>query len=400
MPDTDLDQDLARARAALLDRIDQPPLAQIASRAAVLRRRRRAVRGGTALAAVLAIGIGLLRPWSGGPEATLPPAETPSSGPVYAADGITINGLTKPVPEIPDLPGAIADVEFADADHGYLITTLRVFASTEDGGLTWQRHDVPADVRTTQLYLFPGGEIGLPDGYVSADGGKTWQRQAGNNAQPVTAAGKDELLLDSGGGTLAVMSPGYGFRGYLANAPPITVSWVAARPTADGIWWVAGTTNDGTNKPALASSRDGGRTWQPVVLDAPPGQPQVSFLGSHVYAVVVGADRRVLAILHSTDGGQHFTPVRTGGDAQLRTLAGDLVPLLDGRLLAATTSHEWYLSSDGGATFRRATGTLPVVGALRRTWAGYVAYDLFGGEPAGWAAFSSDGSTWRKLQVH
>ena len=39
-----------------------------------------------------------------------------------------------------------------------------------------------------------------------------------------------------------------------------------------------------------------------------------------------------------------------------------------------------------------------MVGPLRRTWAGYVAYDLFGA-PAGWLAFSPDGSTWRKLHI-
>jgi Photosynthesis system II assembly factor YCF48 len=398
MPDTDLEHDLARARTALLDAIQQPPLDRIAGRATTLRRRRLALRGGTALATVVAIGITLLRPWAG-PEATVPPAETPPSWPVYTADGITINGLTEAVPQVPDLPGAIGDVEFADADHGYLITSERAFASTEDGGFTWQRHALPADARGTELYLFSGGQIGLLDGYVSADGGKTWQRQAANGAQPVAAAGKDELLRPVGNGELDVFSPEYGVRGYLADAPPITVSWVATRPTADGIWWVGGTTNDGTNKPALASSRDGGHSWQRVVLNAPSGQPQVSFLGSHAYAVVLGADRAILAILHSADGGKNFTPTRTGGSAEPTTLAGEAVPLLDGRLLVTTTTHMWYVSDDNGATFKRANGNLPfAVGALRRTWAGYVAYDLFGAD-AGWAAFSSDGSTWRKLHI-
>jgi hypothetical protein len=397
MPDSDLERNLARARTALLDAIHQPPLAQIAGRAGALRRRRRAVRGGAVLAAVVAVGVALLRPWAGGAEVPVPPADTPPSGPVYAAAGIAINGLTEAVPDIPDLPGAIADVEFADADHGYLITTLRAFASTEDGGFTWQRHALPADARGTDLILFRGGQVGLVDGYVSADGGKTWRRPAAHGAQPVAAAGKDELLRLNGGSTLDVMSPDQGLRGPLASPPPITVSWVAARPTADGIWWVGGTTNDGTNRPILASTRDGGRTWEPVVLDAPSGQPQLSVLGHRAYAVVVGAGRTIQAILHSADAGKTFTRTRTGGGAQPTTLAGDAVPLLDGRLLVTTTSHTWYVSDDEGATFDEAG--LPVVGSLRRTWAGYVAYDLFGGEPAGWAAFSSDGGTWRKLHI-
>jgi hypothetical protein len=115
--------------------------------------------------------------------------------------------------------------------------------------------------------------------------------------------------------------------------------------------------------------------------------------------VVLGADRALLAILHSTDSGGSFTLTRTRGTAEPATLAGEAVPLLDGRLLVTTTAREWYVSDDAGATFAEARGGLPVVGPLRRTWAGYVAYDLFGGEPAGWAAFSSDGSTWRKLHI-
>jgi hypothetical protein len=74
-----------------------------------------------------------------------------------------------------------------------------------------------------------------------------------------------------------------------------------------------------------------------------------------------------------------------------------MVPLLDGRLLVAGTDQRWYASADDGRTFTRAEGTLPAVGRLARTTAGYVAYDLFGG---GWAAYSPDGATWRKLQIN
>jgi hypothetical protein len=395
-PHTPLSEGLSQARTDLLDAIHQPPLDQIAGRATTLRRHRRTVRSWTALTAVVAIA--LLRPWAGGTEATIQPGDTPPGGPIYAAAGITIDGLTAAVPEIPDLPGAIADVEFADSDHGYLITTKRAFASTQDGGFTWRRRDLPADARVTDLIQFPGGQLALPEGYVSADGGKIW-RDPVHRTEPVAAAGKDELLRLGVNSGLEVWSPEHGPRGVLTNPPPITVSWVATRPTADGTWWVGGTSSDGSNRPALASSSDGGRTWHPVVLDAPAGQAQVSVLGHHAYAMVTGADRIIQAILRSADGGQTFTRTRTGGTAEPTTLSGEAVPLLDGRLLVTTTSHEWYVSDDDGASFTQATGSLPVVGALRRTWAGYVAYDLFGPEPAGWTAFSADGSTWRKLHI-
>lgn len=397
MPDSYLDEDLARARADLLDLIDQPPLAEITGRATSLRRRRRAVRTGTTLVAVVAVGVALLRPWAGHPEATVPPADTPPSGPVYAAAGITINGLTEAVPQIPDLPGGITDAEFADPDHGYVVTNELAFAATEDGGFTWQRRELPAGTSTPDLILFPGGELAVPDGYVSADGGRTWRAPAGREAPAV--AGKEDLLRLGQQNRVEVWSPEDGRLGGLEKQPPLTVTWVAARPTADGVWWVGGTAHDATGSPALASSGDGGRTWRLVGLDAPPGRAQVSVLGRHAHAIVIGTDRGIRAILHSADGGLTFTPTRTGGGAQPDTLAGEAVPLLDGRLLITTAAHKWYVSRDDGTTFTEATGSLPMVGGLRRTWAGYVAYDLFGPEPAGWAAFSSDGSTWRKLHI-
>jgi Photosynthesis system II assembly factor YCF48 len=417
MPDSYLDERLAQARTELLDAIHQPSLGEIAGRGRALRRRRRAARSGIALAAVAAVAVAVLRPWAGSPEATIQPAATPTAGLVYADAGITINGLedVAAIPGIPDVPGAITDVEFADPDHGYLITDRLTFASTQDGGLTWQRRSLPPN--PGELILFPDGRLALSNGYLSSDGGRTWRSAPRPDTSAPAAAGKDELLRLGSPGAVEVWSPQYGRTAVLAQPPPLTMTWVAARRTADGVWWVGGTAQDGSGRPALASSRDGGRTWQPVTLDAPPGQAQVSVLGRHAYATVLGADRKIRAILHSVDGGRTFAPTRTDADADAdagagadasgggsagaepATLAGEAVPLLDGRLLVTTAAHRWYVSDDGGATFTEASGTLPMVGAVRRTWAGYVAYDLFGPAPAGWAAFSSDGSTWRKLHI-
>src|SRR6266508_3237431 len=103
--------------------------------------------------------------------------------------------------------------------------------------------------------------------------------------------------------------------------------------------------------------------------------------------------REILAIEHSTDGGRTFQRTFHGGVPG--TVAGDLVPLADDRLLLAGSDHHWYVSADHGASFRDAPDLLPV-NRIARTQAGYVAYDLLGG---GWCAFSVDGVSWVKLNV-
>lgn len=393
----DLESQLTRARTDLLDAIDQPPLDQITGRATGLRRRRR-LRAAAALAAVVAAGIFLVRPWAADPVAEVPPADAPPSGPVYAGAGITINGLTEKVPDVPDLPGAITDVEFTDSSHGYLVTDQMTFARTGDGGLTWQQLTPPNDPGG-DLFSFPDGTLALGAVRLSDDGGTTWRQVPEAGGPAAAAAGEDDLLRLGPQNTVQVWSSTHGNLGDLSATLPITPTWVAARPTADNAWWIGGTLNNG--QPAAAVSRDGGRHWQAVPLDAPAGQVgtvQVSVLGRHAYAIVLGPRRDIRAILHSADAGQTFTRTRGPGEAEPSALAGEAVPLLDGRLLV-TTSSRWYVSSDDGATFKEASGSLPVVGAVHRTWAGYVAYDLFGPAPAGWAAFSTDGATWRKLQV-
>jgi hypothetical protein len=110
--------------------------------------------------------------------------------------------------------------------------------------------------------------------------------------------------------------------------------------------------------------------------------------------MVTDEQRGTLKAIYHSVGGARFAAVPDAG-GRPETVAGEPVPLVDGRLLIASRSH-WYLSSDDGATFTKAEGNLPWVGRLARTRAGYVAYDLF---QSGWAAFSSDGSTWRKFPV-
>lgn len=406
-----LDVRLAHGRTDLLDSIDQPPLARIRDRAGARRRRRRAAgSGGAGLLCTAVAAILLLQPWTADGTDPLPPpvADAPPGGPVYTAAGITINGLTESA--VTGVPGTISDVEFVDPDHGYLLARCPAsapcptsLARTEDGGLTWRHSELPW-ATAGDLIGFPDGELMITAGadtYISADQGRNWQPiGAGGGAERLPATADDLLRAGPGGRcglAVEVWRPALPRAGASATDPDLDVCWVAPAATADGAWWVGGT-RDGNA--AVAVTRDRGTHWRTVALPGtgvPAGPVEVTSLGSQAYATVLDADRRVLALFHSSDGGQSFIRTRSDGPAAPQGVSGAAVPLLDGRLLVAGTDRHFYVSADQGATFSRAEGNLPVVGRLTRTVAGYVAYDLFG---SGWAAYSTDGATWRKLQIN
>ncbi|MGN9911942.1 WD40/YVTN/BNR-like repeat-containing protein [Phytohabitans sp. LJ34] len=395
----DLETRLARERDGLLDAIEQPPLERVGARATAIRHRRRARRVGAVLAVVAVAGFAALRPWS--TDQKPPPVADPSPSPgvVYTDAGITINGLTGD--PILDLRGQVTDVDFTDPDHGYALVRCEdgstpcapSLARTVDGGLTWARATLPPTADADlDLTAFPDGRL-VVAGYVSTNGGETWLATTRPNGA-ATAVGAGQLLR-LGGDTVEVWSSMFGYRGELVKQPEgMAVKWVAGAPTATGAWWVGGTRN---GAPAVAVTRDGGRKWTVHPLGATGSTAQVAVLGERVYVTVLGAEREISAIYLSTDSGQRFTPTTAGRVAPPDKLAGEVVPLLDGRLLATGADRRWYLSDDDGRTFTQADGNLPAVGRIVRIPAGYVAFDLFG---SGWTAFSVDGSTWRKLQVY
>ncbi|RKR88623.1 hypothetical protein BDK92_2951 [Micromonospora pisi] len=408
---TRLDEQLAHGRTELLDRIEQPPLDRIQHRA---RRRRRRSRHATtgALTAVAVTLTLLVRPWAGGGDPAPPPpvAGTPTPGPIYSDAGITVNGLDGPVV---DVPGTITDIEFTDPDHGYLLAECvdgaacpASVARTGDGGLSWQITELPGATRGRTglgLLAFADGRLAVTGEttYLSADGGRTWR--VGGRAKPTPPQPGDRLYRqpatpggDGCDGTVSIWRPTGPADLGSADIDGITACWVASDSTGDGAWWVGGT-RDG--RPVAAVSRDGGGSWTETLLGPAEGQARVrvAVLGNQAYAVVSDLDGTIRRFFHSTDAGRTFDPTSAGPPVGgPERLAGDLVPLLDGRLLVAGADNRWYVSADRGATFRRAGGTLPTVGGLARTDAGYVAYQLFSN---GWAAYSADGSTWRKLQI-
>jgi len=403
----DLDSRLARSRAALLDEIDQPPLADVHRRAGRIRRWRAAKAGAAALALVAVVAVAA-RPWETTHRPPVTPAATPTvAAPVYRGAGVEITGLAPGT--VLNVDGEVVDVEFSDADHGLAFaicgqTGCPALAKTDDGGLTWTSVALPESVdNDSQLVAFPGGRTLLVQGgasyFASADGGTSWQRATPAAASPRPVIGDGQLpRLDVASGAVTVWSPDHGPLGPLARQPDLTVSWVAAAPAADGAWWVGGTSG---GEPAVAVTRDGGATWQRTVFGAASGAVEtvrIGFLGTDVYAVASGEAGLLRNVYYSADGGTTFKATFAGGEPT--RVSGEPVPLLDGRLLL--TGHDdsaegtWWVSADDGKTFTAAPN-LPAVGTVNRTIAGYVAYRLF---DSGWLAFSTNGLNWQKLQLY
>ncbi|WP_327006362.1 glycoside hydrolase [Dactylosporangium sp. NBC_01737] len=384
-------------RAQRLD-FDQPPMSAITARARFLRRRRRAVQAGAAALTLLAASVAFLAPR----DAPAPQvAASPSPGGVWTGGGITVNGL----PALPrDLPGKIDDAEFIDADRGFLLTrecaaascTAWVSAST-DGGRTWSTARAPGVFGTPPLgavssLVVTGSRITL----VGADGtrssstdGVAWDTATGPPALAAGALPGDARLILLGGQVAALLHDGTSLVTPAAQ-PPLTVHWVSPVRAGSGSWWVGGAVD---GRPAVAVSRDDGATWK-LTTFAGTGTAQVAFLGTDVYVAVT--DPRtgppgLTGVAASTDGGAQFTDPRpvTG-----TTIGGDLVPLLDGRLLFVDGAGHWLVSTDRGATWQRVSGLHPTE-RLARTQVGWVAY----GMSTIYTAYSVDGATWQKLDA-
>jgi hypothetical protein len=397
-----------RAERDRLD-IDQPPLAVIAVRAGALRRRRRIAQGAVVAAMALTLGGVVTTVLHDRQPSPAKPAASDPAG-VWTAEGVTINGL----PHLPtDLPGTVRDAEFLDADHGFLLTVkcestsscTSWVSATTDGGRTWRTQVAPGPLGASAADKLPsmfvtGAEItllGPGPRYVRASGtdGETWR--LGESPAP-TAEGPplpgEAHLFPLGpsacGGSLAALTAGQGLVG-VPRQPPISVCWAAPVRGGDGAWWVGG---ELAGKPAVAVSRDGGQSWQRTVFEG-DGQAHVAMQGRDVFAVLVDpatTPARLLGVAASGDGGAHFGAVQpTAGQA---TIGGDLVPLLDGRLLIVDGVGHWLISQDRGITWHRLDG-LHQTNRLVRTQAGYVAYEM----TTIYTAFSFDGATWQKLDA-
>lgn len=321
-------------------------------------------------------------------------------------------GSSAPVPKVPsgrELPGSAHMVGFAADGSGFALLAkcvqdverpengfCRQYAAVLDKGASkWRLRKAPlteksgTDGVSADLRVLGSGRAWVRDWvgedrhstWFTADGGRSWKARDVKRAGVVrsipegaalstlcgypTAPDEYECAKDQ----LLVMSPDDGRLRQLKARPPLAgLLHPATYAEPDGSWWVSGE-DPASGAPAVAVSRDAGRTWMASVLDSPVKKPgwdvRVSVGDGVVYAAERGeltvgepVKNPVRAIHRSRDGGRTWERTwTTGPDREPRTLAGVLVPGA-GDTLLLYAERAGFTSPDGGRTFRQ-TGSGP-----------------------------------------
>ncbi|MEV6203113.1 sialidase family protein [Streptomyces sp. NPDC051771] len=365
-----------------------------------------------ALAALLLAGT--LAACTGGPEPG-PGGERPGDDGAFGAP-----------PRIGDgagLPGWAAGLELAADGSGFALLAECVsdpaapangfcrqrIAVLDRGAERWELRASPlpelrgtagvsARLRTLgpeRALIEDGGGEEPSRGWFSGDGGRSWRsvdpRLAGRTPDiPEGAALTAECATDPGAPPercdrerLVVISPRDGRRRELVAQPGLGAHPRPAETVEpDGSWWASGVV-PGTGRPAVAVSRDAGRSWSVSPLPSPAGTPPwrtaVVVGPDAVYAAEVGEvpagepePDPLRALYRSEDGGRSWRRVwTTGPEGEPRSLAGLPVPGPAGRVeLAGRRSG--YVSLDGGRTFGELEDGTAYV---RRTGAGLLRED-------------------------
>jgi len=215
---------------------------------------------------------------------------TASRGTILA----TTDGGATWVEQHPDAPGCtLADVAFADADHGWVVGVHEGGAAplfvTTDGGATWTKRHAPGEGGGLMSVFFVNAKQGWvadagSDIYATTDGGFSWKRQYSS-------------------ATLLVGAPAF------ANA-------------RDG--WAVGSNSTRANATILATT-DGGASWTVQLNRAYPVPPRSAFGGLLAVAAVdarhawaVGLNGLILA---TSNGGVTWSKQRSATTADLSSVA-------------------------------------------------------------------------------
>ncbi|WP_433788533.1 WD40/YVTN/BNR-like repeat-containing protein [Actinoplanes sp. CA-252034] len=280
-------------------------------------------------------------------------------------------------------------VQFVDRDHGFALTATCPgdeqrcsygLAVSVDGGRTYQHREVPlAKVATLEgysadLHAVTTRTVVIEDRgkwWVTIDAGRTWRSAPNSVTRTVATIPATGRLYAHCADTncdsreLMVIDPDTGMRLTVPNVPLESVhSSSESTISPDGTRWISGIARGGV--PALATTRNGGRTWSVSRFSKPEnllsGPKLLVGPGKQRYAVFTvqrkDAKNGFGPMYASTDAGRTWTRIR-GGEEQPASITGAIVQP-DGRLLIGTERDGPMISADGGRTFT-SPGAIPAV---------------------------------------
>lgn len=265
--------------------------------------------------------------------------------------------------------GAFESATMTDGNRGWAVSRQGQVFSTNSAGMSWT---LIADVAAASSGDFVGGKqiefANETDGWIleglsiwrTKDGGVTWRKTVsvstpGVKGQPTSIHAIDAKTL--------VVSATEG-QSYVTRDGGD--SWKVETLVSDGdftdIWfadqqkgWVSGYVGASGNRPLLFMTKDGGASWEEIHLADNEIMPRsICFLGEEGW---LAGDRRVNSgpfvalegvLLHTKDGGMHWTPVQLDSDDPFFNL-----------VRFADKQHGWvagrdnlYRTEDGGNTWR------------------------------------------------
>jgi len=376
-----------RLRSEVGDAVRQPDFTTVRRRARQVRRRRAVTSGAAFLATVLTV-TGLGYAVQNGPDhrRTAVPAPAASGDPAdvwprlisVTAAGTDLYGVLKSCWECdPEL--------YASADGGASWQSRTVPPAPPDNGnprtggvlislgpetVAWrERRTVSVDEALRAARPSSDGstvtsqETPVSAGWlwITTDGGRTWrQAAAGTTSVPAVPAGTRPLdcdLLRIATCTVGVIDPVTGRFAPLAGQPAgITLQpgWTSeVNVPFDGRLWVPGW-DPATNKPAVATSADAGRTWKTHVFAGAvvAGSDHQMYLPK----VAAGAGATAYALTYRTDGTADTYYTTDGGTTWRR-----------GDTIRAAASSAGYVAADGAHIVGTGTGFLAARGTGRYT---------------------------------
>jgi hypothetical protein len=431
--------DFAGLRTVAMEAARQPEFREIERRVARLRRRRRLTSGAAAAAAVVLAVAGTAYAVGGFQDAAPDPAATP--GPA-AVPGKPPSGPVR----------RVVHAHAGDANHLYAVTQscdkppygncpYDLYGS-DDAGRTWHGRTLPdvdieifgITVLGPRTVLAGGAPVSQtpPDpgtiatgsrrmDYLSVDGGATW-RELTESAEPIDAVPAGHSALGCAeppppstrspseppsieSCTVRVVDPVRARVASLANQPPIVAVGLSDAPPEAGLW-VTGF-DPGSHRPAVAWSRDAGRTWithvfaeaDPVPTHSPPGfAPQLATADGRTAYAMVSRDDDIARIYRTVDAGATWSLFQEGDRAPsfIAFVAGDGAHLL----MLQNYGGAEYLASRNGGPYRpqSMTGVPGTVDLLPQAMAGGGYITAVEADPTA-VYLSDDGLSWRRIAI-